>query len=71
MTRQRSCTSLWRLSPPELAEPSGYISGRFAIGTQVSSTEAMTEATTDKISDNTESNFERIREGEDKQKRKV
>ncbi len=26
MARQRSCTSLWRQSPPEWSEPSGYIS---------------------------------------------
>ncbi len=44
MARQQSCTSLWRRSPPEWSEPSGYISGRFAIGTPVSSTEATTES---------------------------
>ncbi len=44
MARQLSCTSLWRRSPPEWSEPSGYISGRFAIGTQVSSTEATSES---------------------------
>ncbi len=32
MARQRSCKSLWRRSPPEWAEPSGYTSGCFAIG---------------------------------------
>ncbi len=33
-----------RQSPPDLAEPSGYISGRFAIGTQGLMTEATTES---------------------------
>ncbi len=36
MTRQQSCTSILQRSPPEWAEPSGYISSRFAIGTQMS-----------------------------------
>ncbi len=33
-----------RQSPPEWAEPYGYISGRFAIGTHVSLTEVTTES---------------------------
>ncbi len=35
MGRQRSCTNLWRRFPPDPAKmggASGYISGRFAIG---------------------------------------
>ncbi len=45
MARQRCCTSLWRWGPPEWAEPSGYISGRFNIGTQMSSPSATTTTT--------------------------
>ncbi len=49
MARQRSCMSLWRRSPPEWAEPSGYISVRFAIGSQMSSPSATT--TTSSLTD--------------------
>ncbi|KAI2660631.1 ORF V: Enzymatic polyprotein [Labeo rohita] len=43
MTRQRCCTSLWRRCPPKPARRggvNGYISGRFAIGNQISSPSA-------------------------------
>ncbi len=41
---RRCCTSLWRWGPPEWAEPSRYISGRFNIGTQMSSPSATTNS---------------------------
>ncbi len=50
MARQWCCTSLWRWGPPEWAEPSGYISGRFNIGTQMSSPSA-TMTTTSSLTD--------------------
>ncbi|KAI2652720.1 ORF V: Enzymatic polyprotein [Labeo rohita] len=43
MTRQRCCTSLWRRCPPKPPRRggvNGYISGRFAIGNQISSPSA-------------------------------